>query len=299
MWISIPEMQIGYLLGLLNGPPHRRYSPHNRYTHTVPPLTHGSDLRLAPTLGPVAIAMSASPKRAIQAIAGKGFQAIQLDATLPGLRPRELDTSARRDLASTLSRSGLALSGIDLFIPPDHFIDPEHQDRATEAACAACALAGEIGRVPVGLKLPIDDLPNAVMEALLGASETAGVTLAVYADAGADVLAQWIKRYETDQVVTGIDPAALLVRRDDPAAVVQACSERLGVARLSDAVRGQADGRRVSVGSGDLDLLAYRVSIDLAPRRQGPVVLDLRGLANPLAAAAAGQAAWQQASMTL
>jgi len=265
----------------------------------MPSLTHGSDLRLAPTLGPVVVSSSSTPRRGLQHLAEAKFTAVQLDATLAGLRPRELDTSARRDLASTLARSGLTLCGLDFFIPTDHYTDPAHQERAVEAACAACALAGELGRVPVSLNLPIDEVDATVVDALLGAASGSGTTLMLHSEGDLAALQAWLKSHDPSVVMAGFDPSAMLATRADPVAAVQSLGAWLGSARLSDAARGQGGGDRVAVGSGDLDLLSYRVSVDLAPARRGPVVLDLRGLANPLTAAQAAQSAWDRAAMKL
>ena len=43
--------------------------------------------------------------------------------------------------------------------------------------------------------------------------------------------------------------------------------------------------------------MPYRVSVDLAPKRLGPVVLDLRRLTAPLPAMANGKAIWEQAAV--
>ncbi|MEM7756072.1 MAG: hypothetical protein AAF297_10600, partial [Planctomycetota bacterium] len=81
------------------------------------------------------VAVSALPalpasKAAIGAVSAMGARAIQLDATRAGLRPRDLERSARRDLAATMRREELAFSGVDLWIPPHHFVDPDRADRA-------------------------------------------------------------------------------------------------------------------------------------------------------------------------
>ena len=52
-------------------------------------------------------------------------------------------------------------------------------------------------------------------------------------------------------------------------------------------------------GRGELDLTMYRVSLDLAANRAGPVVLDLRGLNNPLRAAAQARELWESAGVSL
>ena len=69
--------------------------------------------------------------------------------------------------------------------------------------------------------------------------------------------------------------------------------KRLAVARLSDVTGGAL---RCAVGEGELELAAYRVAVDLAPSRAGPVVLDLRGVEDPIKAARAAAAAWDNAA---
>ena len=257
-------------------------------------LTHGSDLRLAPTIRPIATQYAGSARRAITQIAEAGFTAIQLDAAMPGLRPRELDTSARRDLLATLARTGLSLAGIDLFIPPDHYSDPAHLDRAAEANHAALSLAAELGRVPLTLNLPIDQADASLVNATTAAADDCGSPLVICSTQNTEQLLSWIKQHGDGVASAAIDPATLLMARSDPAQAAQQLTGSLGVARLCDATRGQSDSRS-PVGQGDLDLMAYRVSIDLAQSRHGPVVLDLRALSSPLAAASLARVAWKKA----
>lgn len=262
-------------------------------------LSHGSDLTLAPTLTPIVRATDGTVKTALSRLAEAGFRGVQLDAGLSGIRPRELDATGRRDLAATVRRAGLALGGIDLFIPRDHYTDPAHIDRATQATLAAIALAGDLGRVPLSINLPVDTLAGDVTAALLAGVEAHGVTLVVHAEDQLETLINWLNTADSGLVGLGLDPAALLGGRTDPVAAAQSHAARLAGARLSDNRRGRADGSRCTVGAGDLDLMSYRISVDLAPRRRGPVVLDLRGLSNPLDAAALAHQAWDDAGVSL
>lgn len=264
----------------------------------MPTLSHGSDLRLAPTIRPIASEQGVTPRQAIRAIASLGFSAVQLDATLAGMRPRELDSSARRDLSATVIRAGLSIAGLDFFIPADHFYDPVHMDRAADAAAAACTLAADLGRLPLSINLPFDDADPSLKDALFTAADALSVPLVICHAAAPETLKQWLDYAAETEVAFGIDPAAMLTARYDPAQAMQALGGSIGVARLSDAKQGQAEGR-VPVGSGDLDVLTYRVSVDLAKPKYGPVVLDLRGLASPSAAASTGMAAWEQAQVNL
>lgn len=265
----------------------------------MPTLSHGSDLALAPTIKPIAHALGTSPRQAMQQIAELGFDAIQLDATMQGLRPRELDGTARRDLVAILRRTGLRAGGLDFFIPADHYTDPEHVDRAVQSACAAITLAGDIGRVPVSLNIPPQGLEPRVIDELTTVAQGCGVWLAMHGSSDAAEFSGWLGEVDSDYIGAGMDPAALLAARYNPVESLEKLSARLFVARLSDARKGQADGSRCAAGQGDLDLSTYRVWIDIAPRRLGPVVLDLRQLSSPVAAAQSGQAAWQAAAVKL
>lgn len=260
-------------------------------------LTHGSDLTLAPTLGPLVQATGKPARQTLTRLAELGFGAVQLDATLPGLRPRELDTTARRDLIATTKRSGLIIAGLDFFIPIEHYHDPQHADRAVQAATAACALAGDLGRVPLSLNLPITKADPALVQAIIDQADAFGITIAIHDEAHLDELATWLTDQAAPHVGIGIDPASLLIYEHDPAAIAQAYSDHLRVARLSDASQGQADGTRQSLGSGSLALMPYRACIDLAPKRLGPVVLDLRGLTAPVHTMANAQTRWDQAAV--
>lgn len=262
-------------------------------------LTHGSDLTLAPTITPIVRATDGTVKTALSRLAEAGFRGVQLDATLSGIRPRELDATGRRDLSASARRAGLVVGGVDLFIPRDHYAEPANVDRATQATLAAITLAADLGRVPLSINLPIDLLEKDVGSALLAGAEAHGVTLVVHAEDQLDALADWLNQADSDLVGMGLDPAALLGARADPSTIAQSHTGQLTGARLNDTRRGRADGSRCPVGAGDLDLMSYRISIDLAPHRRGPVVLDLRGLSNPLDAAVLANQAWDDAGVSL
>lgn len=257
-------------------------------------LTHGSDLRLAPTLRAIADSNGGSAKAGLSQIAKSGFTTVQLDAAMPGVRPRELDASARRDLKSTITRNGLALAGVDLMIPPEHYSDPAHLDRAASAIAAACQFAADLGRVALTLNLPTKQADADLVASVLAAADHVGTPLVICDPCEPAELHDWLTQHNSAPLTAGIDPAALLMTRIDPAQAAQTLTGQLGAARLSDATRGQA-ASQTPLGQGDLDLLSYRVCVDLAQPIHGPVVLDLRGLANPINAAAHAKAAWDQA----
>jgi sugar phosphate isomerase/epimerase len=191
---------------------------------------------------------------------------VQLDAALPGIRPRELDRSARRDLASLLRRSQLDLSGLDLWVPPAHFLDPAQQDRAVSAVVGGLELAAELARLlsatPVLSTALPDKVPPALLDSVRAAADLHGCTLADHA---------FPSHGGEGPLAIGIDPAELLAARLDPAAEVSRLPATPAAARLSD----YANAGRVTPGKGQLDVLAYHIALSTKGYR-GFTVVDLR-----------------------
>ncbi|MCC6676815.1 MAG: hypothetical protein IT436_06700 [Phycisphaerales bacterium] len=217
------------------------------------------------------------PRPRIEWAAGLGARFIQLDAALPGIRPRDLDRSARRDLAALLRRLELGLSGLDLWIPPAHFADPARADRAITALVQAVELAGDLtplaatpgGRPTVSVSLPTN-LAEDVRQQLISAAGLRGVAIADHswpARAGAD---------PASPIGIGVDPAAVILAGLDPAREVGTLASAPASARLCDL----SPAGRVPPGEGSLDELSYTVALEVKGYR-GPLVLDLRGLPRP------------------
>lgn len=233
---------------------------------------------------PWTVRREVDPRQAIAFVASH-TRHIQLDATLAGIRPRELDRSARRDLAALLRRLDLTLSGLDLWIPPEHFMDPARQGRAIEAAIAAIELAAELGplvggasRAAISMTLP-DAIAPETQAALVAAAQHQGVRIADHR-LGATATGP--------SIGVGLDPAAALLAGLDPAAVAAKLGRSLTAARLSDATTitrclpGDPGAR--------LDLLALRATLDVIGYSHA-IVADLRGL--PLDAQTRAAARWK------
>jgi len=263
-------------------------------------LTHGSDTRLAPTLAPIVKATDGTVRTALQRIAGAGFGAVQLDATLAGARPRDLDGRARRDFAATVARAGLGAAGLDLFIPRKHFADASHVDRAMTALLAAVELAADLGRLPLSVALPVHDMSDDTRDAVAEAADGHSVPIAVHAEDQFDDLLAWLDEVDQPTLGPALNPATVLASGGDPADAANRLSKQLLVARLCDWTdTGDAGGAMTVVGQGDLDVIPYRLSVDMCATRRGPVVLDLRRLDAPLAAAEHALQTWDSASFTI
>ena len=261
-------------------------------------------------------------------IVGLGCRGVQLSATASGLKPRELDRSARRDLAAVVRRVGLVVSGIDCLVPPEHFAKPEYQDRAVAAVNAACGLASEMtALLPAGYPtaavtvLLHRETPSDVQEAMANHAEREGCVLCELnwplLRAGNDLSPQQSRATTRATAVLGrgngladlseapasdnafapghgpfrmaLDPAALLMGGLDPLVLALRMGPRLSHVRLSDV----CTAGRIAPGSPDgrLDLVGYAVALSAA-QYSGPLVLDLRTVHEQAAAAEFAVSAW-------
>lgn len=220
---------------------------------------------------------ASSPRELIAQASARACSGIQLDAVAPGLRPRELDRSGRRDLAAIIRRHELTFTGLDFFIPGSHFTDPAHQDRAAAGVRSAIELAGELRALLnapphsgiVCLTLP-ENAPGTLVSELGAHAELHGVTIADHA---------WPARvHPLPSVQTGIDPASVVLAGDKPVEAVLSLRSAPASARLNDL----ASTGRVAPGTGTFDIGEYIAAL-AAIGFTGLPVIDLRGLENPFA----------------
>ncbi len=229
-----------------------------------------------PPLAPTLEALPLAPRRALERLAALGLRHVQLSATQGGLRPRDLDRSARRDLAAILRRHELAVSGIDAWIPAAHFLDAARVDRAVALVVGTIGLAEDLGRCPVSLTLPA---ASGIAGAILGPAAQRGVHVADHAVT------------PSPDAAVGIDPVACLAADVDPAAVATAAGPRLASARLADLL---TSGMRGPIGSVEarLDVLAYRVALSVADYDRA-VVVDVRQWVDPWGGLTQTREAWR------
>lgn len=236
------------------------------------------------------------------------FAGVQMNAAQPQMRARDLSRSARRDLASMLRRSRLSFSGLDLWIPPEHFVSTQHQDRAAAAVVDALELCADMrmlaressigsgvtrgdagGRAAcVSLNLP-RATPPAIKDHLASRAESLGVPLADHTFTTDPAPAEWF----AGPIKPGLDPAAVFTGGGDPISLAARLGSSLASARLSDV---SSSGRRAAgvsnASSGRLDVSTYAVTL-AAVGYPGPMVLDLRDVAEPLAAIDSAMLAWK------
>ncbi|MFA6044044.1 MAG: hypothetical protein WC718_03590 [Phycisphaerales bacterium] len=207
------------------------------------------------------------PREAIRWAAICGYRWVQLDAGT--LRARELDRSARRDIAATLRREGLQLSGIDLWVPPAHLVSPAEQGRACEALLGAAELLSELAALLPGSGTVVSTAlhaatPAELVRELSMGFERVGVLLADHA---------WPARLSIAPLGVGIDPAAIILAKGEVVGELSRLTSAPIAARLSDF----AASSRVPPGEGALELEAYDAVLHTRGYAEARVV-DLRGL---------------------
>ncbi len=231
-----------------------------------------------------------SPRSVIEAIRVLGVRGIALDAAAPDFRPRELSRSARRDLAASLRRRELEFTGLDLWIPPEHFSDAIYAHRAIEAVSQAAEMSTELATLVGGRSKPVVsvvlpmEMNQTEREAIGDHAQRVGAIIADHQPGQANHPAG---------IGIGIDPAMVLMAGSSPGKAVTHAGKDLASVRLSDL---SAMGRcMVGAQGSKLDVQGYAGALIVAGQQW--IVLDVRELPDPSAAADHGRRAWAQAGM--
>jgi len=236
------------------------------------------------------LASSPSPKAAIEEIHALGVRGIALDAAAPDFRPRELTRSARRDLAASLRRRELEFTGLDLWIPPEHFSEATNAHRAIDAVNQAAEMSSELAGLVGGRSKPVVSvvLPmemNPTERDAIGANaQRVGAIIADHQPEPCEHVAG---------IGIGIDPTMVLMTGKSAGKAVTHAGKDLASVRLSDL---SAMGRCV-VGAqgGKLDVRGYAGALIVAGQEW--IVLDVREMPEPRVAADRARQAWSEAGM--
>lgn len=244
----------------------------------------------------VTLAPLGSPRQALAWLSQLGVRGVQLSVQQPGLRPRDLSASARRDLAASLRRHELVCAGVDALVPAEHWCDSATVDRAVEALRECCQLGEALGRVPVTVSFPgadadaaRDQRRNDALHAVAAAASTHGVLLADMACSSGGTVASLPR----PPVGWCADPAAMLASGKAVPTVVAGLAGHLYSARIADLLR---TGMRGPLGTADgqLDVLSYRMALEMAGL-QGLPVVDARQWPDPASGVQRTVAAWRAA----
>jgi hypothetical protein len=245
-------------------------------TEALPPL--------AATIEP----LGADAREGMLAAAALGFRSVQLSATQPGMRPRELDSGDRRGLRAALSRIGVSCGGVDLWIPQSHFIDAAHVDRALSALDSACGLAADLGRCTVCTSLPAE-MSAESWQAVAGSADRHGVRVADFAVRPGNDAARADVPYEL--VGCGIDPAALIAAGIEPAMHAASLGRRVTAARIVDLLASGMRGPPGEPSGARLDLAAFAAALALGGAAPA-CCADARQWMDPRAGLASTLARW-------
>lgn len=230
--------------------------------------------RLAATLSPLLTTGEFDGLRgALEWISQSGYRGVQLSAIEPGLRPRELSLSARRDLAATLRRLELTCAGIDLFLPPSHLTDPQHVSRALDAIEAALEFAAVLGRAGVTIPLGVEE-PCEIRAAIAATASRLGVSVhlpVLHAKEASGLVAPF---------QASVDCASVLGAGVAPEELVGILGSRLGSVRVVDLWRSGLRGAILEPRESRLDALALRIALETSGFRQLAVV-DARQWTTP------------------
>jgi sugar phosphate isomerase/epimerase len=249
------------------------------------------EIPLSVTLEPLMQAGEGDFRATIDRVAQTSLRYVQLSATAPGLRPRELDRSARRDLLAILRRHELSVSGIDAWIPPHHLTQAAHVDRAVTAIIQTIELAGDLGRCGVSVLLPHEpdeqsspkasDPLAALAQPARPALKPILQTLAATADRlGVMIVDHAAPLQARENFALGLDPAAALAQGNDPAQQVIALGSRIGSARLCDLLTSGMRGPIGEPRTARLDTLNYKTALNVIEYRR-PVIIDVRQWVEP------------------
>ncbi|MGP1347050.1 MAG: hypothetical protein ACTS3F_10345 [Phycisphaerales bacterium] len=221
-----------------------------------------------------------------------GFEFVGIDAADARTRPRLLDRSARRDLASAMRRAELSLGCVELWIPAEHVDDAARADRAVAALLGGVELAGELAALAGGRACFVtalrsgggrsdadgdeDGLSAGARAALELVEARAGALGVEVGEAGWPMLAG----EAGSPVGVAVDPASIIAGGGDPVGGLSGAhgAGRLRAVRLNDlgrrgrvAVAGRGEGGRLDAEAFVMTAAALNVT--------HPLMLDLSGIA--------------------
>lgn len=234
-----------------------------------------NDICCGSCLAPTLESLGDDPRIALDRLASLGFRFVQLSATQPGLRPRDLDNSARRDLTVKLRRWEIAASGIDLWIPPAHFVETSKVDRAVDATKAAIELASDLERCPVSMEFPsANDDDEVELQAVIAAIAEHAAKFGIQIADHSVPVSNW------QYIGIGIDPAAWLSNNSDPANAIHKNAEQIVSIRLCDLLTSGMRAPICESQGSQLDIVQYQVAISVNGYLK-PIVIDARQWQDP------------------
>ncbi len=229
-----------------------------------------------------------STRSMISQIHSMRSRGIALDGSAPDCLARELTRSARRDLASTLRRNELDLTGLDLWIPPEHFVDQSTVQRAMDALNQAAELSSELAQLVGGRSRPI---VSVILPKELPAIERSSIGSSAQRVGALIVDHQPEIENPIPGIRIGIDPSMILLDGRSPGKAITQAGPDLGAVRLNDM---NAMGRcAIGAPGSKLDLKGFAGALLVSGQEW--ITLDVREIPDPQLACQKAQHAWVQA----
>ena len=274
-------------------------------------LFTGKNLSLAPTVGAVIRRRNVSLLGGVKLLTGLGFEFVQLDLHLSGIRPWELDARGRKDLLGKVGRCGAMISGLDYFQSGDAFLSSDRIDQTMARLIEAIGFARDLGGAELSICLPLEGMSDEISGVIGEAAERYGTRVITHYEGDMARHVAWLKDLGCGFVRGGMDAGACMGFGQKADQAVHLYKALLGGGRLSDGFlntgggAGGSDGGsggggggsrgRVCVGEGDLDVRGYRMGLEFSDGFVGPVVLSLNGLDDPLRGGEMGLRQWEAA----
>jgi sugar phosphate isomerase/epimerase len=236
-------------------------------------------------------------RRALAEAARFGVAGVQVDAA-GDLSPSSLSQTGRREFRHLLRGHNLELTALNC--PLRHGLDTaQDQQPRLEHVRKVMSLAYDLGARPVivvaGPVAEKDDDPRAIVlrESLTDLArhgDRTGTILALETglEAG-EVLAAFLKRFDTAGLGVNLDPANLLMHRFDPTAAARALAGLIVHAHAKDARRASASRsvQEVPLGHGDIEWVEFLGVLEEVEYR-GWLVVERESGDNRVADIAAG-----------
>ncbi len=251
---------------------------------------------VAVTLAPLA----PDPRHGLEVASTLPVRGVQVSASQPGTRPRDLDRSGRRDLLAAARRRELEIVGIDVWVPSDRLLEGATIDDAVGQLIEAVELAADLGRVAVSTRFPLEGVDDAIstVVAVAGRLGVAVIDHAVpprgrvtrsrpgdAAPSGRLIVPGAVEAGAPAPLVTpaveglgvGVDPPAWLVAGLD---LLEAAGQGIDALRLADLT---TDGMRVPPGDADGRVdPATLVAIARTGGFEGCPLIDARRWSHPV-----------------
>lgn len=232
-------------------------------------------------------------KHALQTAADLKFRHVELSAATDEVNPDRLTRSGRRHLQRYVENLGLGLSAVVADIPGLRFTDPAAVDERVQRTRRILDFAKDlnvrivtasIGAVSHPTSGEISPLALEALAAIGEHAESRDCVFAVRTLAGdTEQLSRLLSRLDCRSLRVGFDPAAFVMRGENPLDCVRRFPDKIALFHARDATvgNGASHGHETRLQEGDVDLVG--VFAELAEAEyDGPLILRRTASMTPI-----------------